>query len=229
MENGKDGGRLPPVLQIYADFMTSVTKFEELGTFGSNLLVSFQQAIGFLQRPPVEKTSKLIEGIIKAHGTKRFLSYVEAGCKNTHDNVQNVSKLQTCHLGLQDHINKAESIISELEHLLDDAASIVQTKKEQDEDVSSSVDSSVFNGTEEVSSDLSNPDVTDYASMMAVIYSMVKQDYTMQDRIVSSLSLKSSPAELETYCLMWSLRPFIDDDVMQQAWSLVPWASGPSK
>ncbi|XP_073304887.1 uncharacterized protein [Primulina huaijiensis] len=231
MENGKDGGGLLPIIQIYADFMTGVTKFEELGTLGSKLLVSFQQALGFLRRPPVEKTSTLFESIIKAHGTKRFLSYVEAGCKNIHDNVQNMSKLHTCHLGLQDHINKAGSIVSELERLLDDAASIVQTTEEQDEDVNSIVDSfTVFSSTEEVSSsDISKPEVTDFASMMAVIYSMVKQDYTMQDRIVTSLNLKSSPSELETYCLMWSLRPFIDDDIMQQAWSLVPWASGPSK
>ncbi|KAK6144776.1 hypothetical protein DH2020_021596 [Rehmannia glutinosa] len=55
---------------------------------------------------------------------------------------------------------------------------------------------------------------------MAIIYSMVKQDYTMQVRIVSSLNHKSSPGELETYCQMWSLRPFVDDDIMHKAWSL---------
>ncbi|KZV37379.1 hypothetical protein F511_01247 [Dorcoceras hygrometricum] len=129
------------IVQIYADFMTRVTKFEELGTLGSTLLVSFQRALGFLQRPPVKKTSTLVESIIKAHGTKRFLSYVEAGCKNIHDDVQNVGKLQTCHLGLQDHMKKAETIISELQHFLDDAALIVQTTEEQDEDVISSADS----------------------------------------------------------------------------------------
>lgn len=30
------------------------------------------------------------------------------------------------------------------------------------------------------SSDLSKPEVVDYATTMAIIYSMVKQDYTMQ-------------------------------------------------
>jgi len=41
----------------------------------------------------------------------------------------------------------------------------------------------------------------------------------LQEKIVSSLSLKSSSGELECYCQMWSLRPFIDDQIMQQALS----------
>ncbi|KAL0340738.1 UNVERIFIED_CONTAM: hypothetical protein Sradi_4590600 [Sesamum radiatum] len=114
--------------------------------------------------------------------------------------------------------------MNELENLLDDAASIVQTAKEKYEDINHNLDSVITSSDkEEVPlSDLSTPKVTDYATMMAIIYSMVKQDYTMQVRIVSSLNLKSSPGELETYCQMWSLRPFVDDDIMHRAWSLVP-------
>lgn len=63
--------------------------------------------------------------------------------------------------------------------------------------------------------------VTDYAAMMGIIYAMLKQDYTMQEKIVSSLNLKSSAGELESYCLMWSLRPFVNDEIMFQAWKLV--------
>ncbi|PON39229.1 hypothetical protein TorRG33x02_343220 [Trema orientale] len=62
---------------------------------------------------------------------------------------------------------------------------------------------------------------TDIAVLMGIIYSMVKQDYSMQEKIVSALSLKSSSGELESYSLMWSLRPFINDDIMHQAWKLV--------
>lgn len=92
-------------------------------------------------------------------------------------------------------------------------------------------------------------DVTDYAVLMGVIYSMVKQDYLMQvlkpdlpflsfvfvgvkfiyiphpllqERIVSALNLKSSSGELESYSLMWSLRPFINNDIMDHAWKLIP-------
>ncbi|KAL0297850.1 UNVERIFIED_CONTAM: hypothetical protein Scaly_3081000, partial [Sesamum calycinum] len=132
--------------------------------------------------------------------------------------------VQTCHIGLKDHMNKAKIVMNELENLLDDAASIVQTAKEKYEDINHNLDSVITSSdTEEVPlSDLSTPKVTDYATMMAIIYSMVKQDYTMQVRIASSLNLKSSPGELETYCQMWSLRPFVDDDMMHRAWSLVP-------
>ncbi|RVW92083.1 hypothetical protein CK203_037122 [Vitis vinifera] len=44
----------------------------------------------------------------------------------------------------------------------------------------------------------------------------------LQERIVSSLNLKSSTGELESYCLIWSLRPFINDEIMHQAWKLLP-------
>ncbi|KAF5942499.1 hypothetical protein HYC85_020141 [Camellia sinensis] len=78
------------------------------------------------------------------------------------------------------------------------------------------------NWEETVSSELPKPEHTDYAAMMSVIYSMVKLDYIMQQRIISSLNLKSSSGELESYSLMWSLRPFINNDIMHQAWRLIP-------
>lgn len=132
--------------------------------------------------------------------------------------------MRTCHLGLQDFINKAEIVVNELESLLEVAASAVQTSKEKDEDISCSLESCITSSDQEEapSKGISRPEVADYASMMAIIYSMVKQDYTMQVRIVSSLCHKSSQGELETYCQMWSLRPFVDDEIMRKAWNLVP-------
>ncbi|GFP82844.1 hypothetical protein PHJA_000427500 [Phtheirospermum japonicum] len=211
MENGesRQSESKDKIIKVYSDFMTRVTQLEELVSMGSRLLVGFQQALGFLGRPPVDKTSTLVERIIKAHGSRRVLSYVEAGWVNSHDSVQNVSKSKT--------------VVSELECLLDDAASVVQTANEKDEDVNYSLDSLIISSDEEELpiSDPSKPEVTDYAAMMAIIYSMVKQDYTMQVRIVSSLNHKSSAGELDTYSQMWSLRPFVDDDVMHKAWKLV--------
>lgn len=64
-------------------------------------------------------------------------------------------------------------------------------------------------------------EITDIAIMMAIVYSMVKSDYTMQEKIVSSLNLTSPSGELESYCSMWSLRPYIDDEIMHKAWKLV--------
>ncbi|XP_022890105.1 uncharacterized protein LOC111405445 isoform X2 [Olea europaea var. sylvestris] len=202
------------IIQIFSDFMTRITMFEELVDVGSKLLVGFQQALGFLGRPRIDKTSDLAMRIIKAQETKRLNAYVEAGCVKTDDSIQNLNKLNTCHLGLQDHINKAGAIQSTNENwpLL------------QDEHVNGNMDSFLAKYEKEgkPSLDLSKPEGTDYAAMMAVVYSMLKQEYIMQERIVGSLTLKSSPEELESYCLMWSLRPFVDDDIMLEAWSLVP-------
>ncbi|KAL8517990.1 hypothetical protein ACS0TY_009329 [Phlomoides rotata] len=224
MENGKHGQSesKDKIIAIYSDFMTRITQYEELASTGSRLLCGFQQALGFLQRPPIDKTSTLVDRIIKAHGSRRVLSYVEAGCMNSHDSSQNVSKLHTCHLGLLDYIKKGKLLIDVLECLLDDAASVVQIANVKGDDVKCSSDSvfSLSHEEEVPSSDLSQPE--DFATAMAVIYSMVKQDYTMQVQIVSSLNHKSSPGELETYCQMWSLRPFVDDDMMHRAWRLVP-------
>ncbi|KAL6578065.1 hypothetical protein OROMI_010393 [Orobanche minor] len=233
MENGESGQSESndKIIKGYSDFMTRVTQFEDLVSMGSRLLVGFQQALGFLRRPPIDKTSTMVERIIKAHGSRRFLSYAEAGWVNSHDSAQNVSKLHTCLLGLQNHLNKARVVVSELERLLDDAASVVQTANEKYEDVSYNLDS-LSDNEEMPLSDPSKPEITDYAAMMAIIYSMVKQDYTMQVRIVSSLNHKSSTEELETYCQMWSLRPFVDDDIMHKAWKLVslrPFGHGSAK
>ncbi|XP_051135350.1 uncharacterized protein LOC127254332 [Andrographis paniculata] len=206
------------IVQIYSEFMTRLSLFEEQLSIGSKFLIGFQQALGFLGRPPINKTSALADRIIKSHGSKWLLSYTEAGCMNSEDSAQNVSKLHTCHRGLQDHINGAKTLVAELEHLLDDAASAVEAA---DAKINQNFD---FSCNEEKLStpNLSEPRVTDYAAMMAIIYSMVKQDYSMQVRIVSSINFKTSPEQLETYCQMWSLRPFVDDEVIREAWALVP-------
>ena len=43
----------------------------------------------------------------------------------------------------------------------------------------------------------------------------------IQENIVTCLSLKTSTEELESYCMLWSLHPYIDDEVMHEAWSLI--------
>ncbi|XP_042011560.1 uncharacterized protein LOC121760027 [Salvia splendens] len=230
------------IVAIYSDFMMRIAQFDELVPVGSRFLVSFQQALGFLRRPPIDKTSTLVERILNAHRTRRFLSYFEAGCANNLDRVQNVSKLHTSHLGLQDYISKAKVVVDELESFLGNAASVVQTANDNNREdnsfnsvlcIASSEQTATEKDEEDMSSNLNSfitstdqdqgrPDLENYGSMMAFIYSMVKQDYTMQDRIVSSLNLKCSQEELETYCQMWSLRPFVDDDMVRRAWNLVP-------
>ena len=43
----------------------------------------------------------------------------------------------------------------------------------------------------------------------------------LQEKIVRSLSLKTSFDELDTYTLMWSLRPFVEDEIMNRAWKCI--------
>ncbi|TXG60021.1 hypothetical protein EZV62_014594 [Acer yangbiense] len=199
---------------IFKDFMTRVTKLEELGVVGNRLLNGFHQGLEFLRRPPINAKSELIENILKANETKRVKSYFEAGCLNIHDSVENMSK--------------SKSILNELECLLENVAAAVQTANKcssplWDKDLSDGLDQQ-DNGDKDlsISSHLQEPEVTDFAALMGIIYSMVKHDYVMQERIVNSLNLTSLSRELESYCMMWSLRPFVNDEIMHQAWRLIP-------
>ncbi|CAN4117172.1 unnamed protein product [Withania somnifera] len=202
------------IFVTFSDFMTRITKFDELAEVGSRFLVGFQQGLDYLRRQPIEKNSELVEHIIRDNETKRLSSYIEAGCMNAHDSVQNMSK--------------SKGVIDELACLLKDAEAIVQSLNCS---LAQMGERNVDNGivlletspdeAEAPSVDLVEHEITDIAIMMAVVYSMVKSDYTMQEKIVSSLSLISPSGELESYSSMWSLRPYIDDEIMHKAWKLV--------
>lgn len=45
----------------------------------------------------------------------------------------------------------------------------------------------------------------------------------MQENIIQSINLSTPSSQLESYCLMWDLRPYINDNVMRLAWKYVPW------
>ncbi|CAL5370908.1 unnamed protein product [Camellia sinensis] len=216
------------IFQIFSDFMSRVTKFEELVAVGSRLLVGFHQGLEFLCRPSINKTSELIERIFKANETRRVLTYVESGCINAHDSIQNISNLHTCQVGLRDHLNKAKCLVDELEGLVKEVTVAMQVATESKPHLQGKVtqyefgpEATMYDKEEIVSSELQKPDVTNYAAMMGIIYSMVKLDYIMQEKIISSLNLKSSSGELESYSLMWSLRPFMNDEIMHQAWRFI--------
>nr|XP_025692814.1 uncharacterized protein LOC112795036 isoform X7 [Arachis hypogaea] len=209
-----------------------ITKIDELGNVGSKQLSGFQQA--------------LVGKIMEANGTDRVKSYVNSGCKKPNDSVKNVTNLCSCKRGLLNHISEAKVIINELEGLLGDVTSAIQSthgklstfsdiefgvelndqaasddllRFSQEEIVgfSHSQNTDCTNTEEKKSSD-----VTHFASLMAILYGMVKQDYLMQEKIVSALDLKVPSEELQSFCEMWSWRPFIDDDIMHQAWKLIP-------
>ncbi|THG14878.1 hypothetical protein TEA_016915 [Camellia sinensis var. sinensis] len=202
------------IFQIFSDFMSRVTKFEELVAVGSRLLVGFHQGLEFLCRLPINKTSELIERIFKANETRRVLTYVESGCINAHDSIQNISN--------------SKCLVDELEGLVKEVTVAMQVATESKPHLQGKVtqyefgpEATMYDKEEIVSSELQKPDVTNYAAMMGIIYSMVKLDYIMQEKIISSLNLKSSSRELESYSLMWSLRPFMNDEIMHQAWRFI--------
>jgi hypothetical protein len=78
----------------------------------------------------------------------------------------------------------------------------------------------IFSEDEQQSGDLLDKAVS-CASVMVLVHNMLKLDYTMQEKIVKALCIKTASSELEGYCQMWDLRPYIDDNVIQLAWQFV--------
>lgn len=218
------------ISQIFSVFMSRVAQFEELVAVASRLLVGFHQGLEFLRQSPINETSEWVERITRTNKTKRLLKYVEAGCVNAHDGVQNVSRLHTSQVGLLDYLSKGKCIMHELEGLVKEVTGAMQAANESKLQLKDRVigdllgptlEATSFVKEELVSSDSQGPKILEYAVMMCIIYNMVKKDYAMQEKIISSLNLKSSSGELESYKLMWSLRPFVDDEIMHRAWGVV--------
>ncbi|KAJ0493183.1 hypothetical protein HanIR_Chr12g0583261 [Helianthus annuus] len=212
------------VVQLFSHFMARVAKFEDLAAAGNRFLVNFPQALEFIRRPSIDKTSTIFEKVIKANNTDRIQSYINAGYVHPSSRAENLNKLNTSHVQLLNITSKAKDIINELEFLVEDVQLAIEAAvSESSQDYHTDLDLEAATCSEEgnVSFVPKKPGDVDYAIMVAVVYSMVKQDYVMQEKIVSSLSLKTSSGELESYCLMWSLHPFVNDEIMHQAWSLI--------
>ncbi|KAG2293224.1 hypothetical protein Bca4012_005833 [Brassica carinata] len=212
------------IYEIFKNFMTGITKLEELDNATNIFLLRFQQGLCLLKRSPIVTSSKLIENILKNNETRRLKSYVEAGCINIDDAARSTRDLHTSLSGLSDHLIKAQSLLSDLERLTDDAALAIETATK----LSTQLDEESGDDLRQVTSEenetvpfAQEPEVTEYATVIAVVYSMVKQNYVMQEKIVRSLSLKTSFDELDTYTLMWSLRPFVEDEIMNRAWKCI--------
>nr|CAB3497512.1 unnamed protein product [Digitaria exilis] len=137
--------------------------------------------------------------------------------------------VRSCEDGLKDHINKAKALLEDLECLVEDVYGITLSASFSALEVSDSpsIDSKLTTepsimeeegdkNVEQLDSDVS------LVTVMIIVRNMLKLDYTMQEKIVGALSLKTPSSELEGYCLMWGLRPFIDDNVMRLAWKMCP-------
>ncbi|KAK6923212.1 hypothetical protein RJ641_011516 [Dillenia turbinata] len=146
---------------IFVEFMTRVTKIEELVTVGSRLLIGFQQALEMLRKPPIK--SELAESILKSNETKRVDAYIKIGCVTIHQ--------PTC-------------LLNELQCLVEDATTAMQVANLSHLSDEDSIDrwdpQEAYYDEKMLSGDPEMPEIMYYATMMASIFSMMKQDHTMQ-------------------------------------------------
>lgn len=169
--------------------------------------------------------SGALSELVKSNYTDRMKCYLEAGCHLQHQSIRNINQLQSCEEKLEDHINKAKLLLEELQYLAEHVYSTTLTAN-----LGVIRSSNYFHGdnnlTDECCEDEQQPvdpldSAVTYSSVMILVHNMLKLDYSMQEKIVKALCLKASSSELASYCLMWDLRPYVDDNVMQLAWKFV--------
>ncbi|CAK8574311.1 unnamed protein product [Lathyrus sativus] len=223
------------ILNKFRHFMTRFTKIDELGTAGSKLLSGFQQALEFIRKPPIDTSSKLVNSIIKANETERLKSYVNFESKNRKDVDQNATNLGSCKHRLLLQIRQVKVVLDELEDIQANVQNVMQSihgklSSLSDTDMDFKLnEQAIYDNLDENTAFChsttrkvkKNSDPTHLAALMVAVYGMVQQDYLMQERIVSALDLNVSSEELESYCLMWSLRPFINDELVHEAWKYI--------
>ncbi|XP_010932256.1 uncharacterized protein [Elaeis guineensis] len=198
---------------IFLDFMTRIAKVDELVEVGKQFLIGFHREVEMFRRPQLHKTSEMVDGIIKANCTNRMKSYVEAGCKHPNQNIQNIIKFKV--------------LLDELERLKEDAIGLAWMTNQSaslflDKYSCESIRDQVTFLEEEIEPLHLQEKSMSYVTMMAVIYGMLNLDHAMQENIIQSINLSTSSAQLESYCLMWDVRPYINDNVMRLAWKYVP-------
>ncbi|KAI0493078.1 hypothetical protein KFK09_027354 [Dendrobium nobile] len=171
---------------IFVDFMARCAKFEELADAGEGFLRGFYREQEICRRPPLYKTSSVVDEVINSNYTDKLAEYVEAGF-NKHENVvKNVSKLNSCKLRLEDYLIKAKVLLDELESLKHNAIDII--KHAIDEHSSDCV----FNFLEDTKTQQAHSVREDAqesllldgsmsrSTLMTVIYGMLKLEFTMQ-------------------------------------------------
>uniref|UniRef100_A0ACD5WDP9 Uncharacterized protein n=1 Tax=Avena sativa TaxID=4498 RepID=A0ACD5WDP9_AVESA len=215
--------------RIFTEFMAGVARFEELVDGGKRLLARFRQQLEYFRRPRVPSESDVMGEIVRSNCTDRMKSYLESGGSLHCQNISNLNQLHSCEGELKGYINKVNALLKELQCLVEDAydATLTANLSAIRFGDDSSADNKMNNQShfreeeEEQPADQLDRD-SSLVTVMILVHNMLKLDYTMQEKIVKSLSLKSSSAELESYCLMWDLRPYVDGDVMDLAWKTCP-------
>ncbi|XP_078438390.1 FAD-binding protein [Wolffia australiana] len=218
---------------IFRDFVTRVAKIEELRSVGHQLLIEFQRELGFFGRTPLGKESKVIQTVIKANETRGMKQYVERGCRNAYMNGKNICTINLCEQGLRRHLHEVGLLLDDLRSLSEDSAAKAQAANqnslrllEKYFTADSMIEESDFSmGNYQQETEPVIPCTASFIEpsiLMRVLFTALKKDFEMQERIILSLGLCSSLEELESYCLMWELRPFIDEDILKHCWKLIP-------
>ncbi|RZC49180.1 hypothetical protein C5167_017605 [Papaver somniferum] len=183
-------------------------KFEELVSLGSSFLVGLHQHLEFLRRHPIYKTSDVVDGIIKANETKRLKAYLKSGCIN----VDEVRVL----------LSEVESLMTAVQEVLRSISENKFSYKGQHAVGGFLIHRDEVEKEEMESIRPRRPSISDYATIMCSIYNMLKQDYAMQEKITSSIEIcHPSSEELGSYSTMWTLRPYIQDEIISEAWKLI--------
>ncbi|XP_042391148.1 uncharacterized protein LOC121982241 isoform X2 [Zingiber officinale] len=201
------------ITRIFRDYMTKVTEFEELADVGKRFLTRFNRVIAMFRTVELQKTSNNISRIIDANWNEHMKTYVEAGCKQQSQSVQNMYN--------------SEALLNELDCLKEDAIAVTEASTKS----ATALDDSFC---EEMLKDISfeeekeplpkHPQDTSISEvmLMKIISDMLKLDYAMQKNIILNLNIGTSVSELEGYCLLWNLHPYIDDDIIHREWQYVP-------
>ncbi|KAL8197789.1 hypothetical protein R6Q57_024183 [Mikania cordata] len=140
--------------------MARVAKFEELAAAGYKFLISFRQGL-----PCIVKTSEIFEKVIKANNTHRIQSYIKAGY------VHNSSRAE--------NLNKSKDIINELKCLVEDVKKTIEAATETSQDYHADLELEAATCSKEGNDSFipkKSSDI-DYATMVAAVFTMVKQDH----------------------------------------------------
>lgn len=208
--------------RIFREFMAGVARFEELVDGGRRFLTRFRQELEYFRRPRIPVESDVIGEIVRSNCTDRMKSYLESGCSLHCQSISNLSQLNSCEGELKGCIHKVKALLEELQCLVEGAydATLTANLRAMHVPDESTADNCREEKGEQPADHLDSD--SSLVTLMILVHNMLKLDYTMQEKIVGSLSLKSSSAELDGYCLMWDLRPYVEDELMNLAWKSCP-------
>ncbi|CAK9266886.1 unnamed protein product [Sphagnum jensenii] len=223
----------PSIAQIFHLFISRFLDLEDLQKLSSQMLIGFQQALEEFQRPPLHETSALLAQVMASAPSERLDNYKDMGCHHAHSDRSVVIKSSITFIGLCKTavlLISAGGIMEEMQGLMEQASAVMQ------EDLNSQLESVSLMGadmcledsqpTQEVKVTSTTVKVSglftsDYVTMMAAIFSMLEQDVHMQEQIIGALGLDLSSEVLQNYCMMWTLRPFVDETVVDKALSWI--------